>query len=212
MAVRLADGVAVSALVLAGAVSVAVYDRLPAMVATHFDLAGQPNGWMPRPMAVSFTPALGAALWVAVRFGPYLLPAAKRKNLTAASLALVASMTSVFLAALHILVVWVALTPGASITRPLVVMMSAFWLALGLVMPRIRRNPIIGVRTPWTMASDENWARAQRVAGYAMVAGGLLAIGPALAGGTVGAGVAIALLLGTSLIPAVYSLRWRKSE
>lgn len=212
MAVRLADGVAVSALVLAGAVSVAAYDRLPAMVATHFDLAGQPNGWMPRLMAVSFTPALGAALWVAVRFGPYLLPAAKRKNLTAASLALVASMTSVFLAALHILVVWVALTPGASITRPLVVMMSAFWLALGLAMPRIRRNPIIGVRTPWTMASDENWARAQRVAGYAMVAGGLLAIGPALAGGTVGAGVAIALLLGTSLIPAVYSLRWRKSE
>lgn len=212
MAVRLADGVAVSALVLAGAVSVAAYDRLPAMVATHFDLAGQPNGWMPRLMAVTFTPALGAALWAGVRFGPYLLPAAKRKNLTAASLALVASMMSVFLAALHILLVWVALTPGASITRPLVVMMSAFWLALGLVLPRIRRNPIIGVRTPWSMASDENWARAQRVASYAMVAGGLLAIGPALAGGTVGAGVAMAVLVGTSLIPAVYSLRWRKSE
>ena len=42
--------------------------------------------------------------------------------------------------------------------------LGALFVMLGLVMPRVRRNPWVGVRTPWTLASDENWARTHRFA------------------------------------------------
>ncbi|MGH9537876.1 MAG: DUF1648 domain-containing protein [Terriglobales bacterium] len=49
-----------------------VWDKLPARMATHFGLSGQPNGWMPRETALIFAIALTVFLlvvftWVLVR-------------------------------------------------------------------------------------------------------------------------------------------------
>jgi uncharacterized membrane protein len=38
------------------------YDDLPASVATHFDLQGQPDGWMSRESCVAFTLGLGLVM------------------------------------------------------------------------------------------------------------------------------------------------------
>jgi hypothetical protein len=48
-----------------------VWDRLPASMATHFDFAGQPNGWMPRD--TSFWYAIGITAVVLVVFTAVLL-------------------------------------------------------------------------------------------------------------------------------------------
>ena len=40
---------------------------------------------------------------------------------------------------------------------------------LGNLMPKMRPNWIMGVRTPWTLTSDEAWVRTHRVTGRAMV-------------------------------------------
>ena len=80
--------------------------------------------------------------------------------------------------------------------------MGTFWLALSLVVPRLRRNPFVGIRTPWTLASDENWARTHHFAGYTFAAGGVLATGAAL-GGVLP--LAIGAILASALVPAVYS-------
>ena len=71
------------------------------------------------------------------------------------------------------------------------------------VLPRLQRNPLIGIRDAWTLTSDENWARTQRFASYAYVAGGLVS----LACGVAGAPPAIALvaLLASALVPHGYS-------
>lgn len=50
----------------------AVWQKLPARMATHFDLAGQPNGWMPREEAVIVMLGISAAVliiatWIASR-------------------------------------------------------------------------------------------------------------------------------------------------
>jgi uncharacterized membrane protein len=82
--------------------------------------------------------------------------------------------------------------------------LGAFFVLIGLVMPRVRRNPWIGVRTPWTLTSDENWARTHRFAGYTMTAGGLAAIVATAAGSPV---LTVGAILAGALAPVVYS--WR---
>jgi uncharacterized membrane protein len=200
------DLVSLAALAVAVGATFAVYDRLPDPMATHFDLHGTPNGWMPRPMGAWFMPVLGAGLWAFMRLVPRLLPATERKRVTDSSMALVSAITLTFLVVIHVLLLRVALVPGASITEGVWLAMGALWIALGLVLPRVRRNAIVGVRTPWTLTSDENWARTQRVAGYAMVGGGIVALAAASVGGPAAGLFALFALLASAVAPAVYSL------
>jgi len=62
------------------------WDRLPARMATHFNAAGRPNGWMPRETALGY--ALGLMALLLVIFTVILFLAQKRKTIDAASWAL----------------------------------------------------------------------------------------------------------------------------
>ena len=92
-----------------------------------------------------------------------------------------------------------------SVGRGLALVMGVFLLALSFVMPRIRRNPVLGIRLAWTLASDENWARTHRFASYTFAAAGVVALAGALLGGPSAGPVSIVALLAGALAPAVYS-------
>jgi uncharacterized membrane protein len=206
MGMRRMDMVSIGVIGLTSALTAAVYDRLPERMATHFDLEGNANGWMPRAMGAWFAPVFALGLWAFVRFVPRILPKTDRKRLGDASAPLVAALTVLFMAALHVLILYVAIVPGASLARAIWVVLGAFYIALGLVIPRIKRNPVMGVRTPWTLTSDENWARTQRVGGYSMVLGGVVAAVFGVLGGTAGGVVALVAIFVSALVPAGYSL------
>jgi uncharacterized membrane protein len=82
------------------------------------------------------------------------------------------------------------------------VLLGALFVALGVLLPRTRRNPFFGVRTAFALASDENWARTQRVGGWTMVGGGIVTIAAGLLGLPA---VAIASILTSALVPAIWS-------
>ena len=206
MALRRMDMVSLGVVGMGGALTAAVYERLPEQVATHFDLAGNANGWMSRAMAASFAPVMAVGLWAFLRLLPRLLPATERKRLGDGSASLMAALTVVFVMAAHLLILYRAVVPGASIARVIWLVLGAFYVAMGLVLPRIKRNALMGIRTPWTLTSDENWARTQRVGGYAMVAAGVLAALFGALGASTGGVVALVVLLLGAFVPAAYSL------
>lgn len=206
MNARRYDVVSLTALASSLFAGALVRDRLPERVATHFDFRGNADGWMARDAALLLLPTIGLALWALMRLSPRVLPRAERARLGPTNLALVAAMTSVFLGLVHVGLLAHALDPAFSITKAVYLGVGGLFVGLGLVMPRVRRNALLGVRTAWTLASDENWARTHRVAGYAMVAGGVVAALSGTFGGAVGAVVALTSLVLAGLVPAAYSL------
>ena len=44
----------------------------------------------------------------------------------------------------------------------------------GNIMPKVKRNSLIGMRTPWTMKNDDVWKRSQRFSGFAFVIAGII--------------------------------------
>jgi uncharacterized membrane protein len=205
MAFRRTDALSLGVLGLAAGATVVVYDQLPVQMATHFDLHGVPNGWMPREVGAWFGPVFGVAIWAVVRYLPRVLPLKGSKPLAESKAALVASFTALFMAFVHVLLLWVALVPGASLISPMWVGVGALSVALGLVMPRVGRNAFVGIRTAWTLASDENWARTHRLAGYSMVLGGLVCAIVGFVGGSAGAVLALTSLLVSVIVPVIYS-------
>lgn len=55
-------------------------------------------------------------------------------------------------------------------------MIGLFQIVFGNIMPKLRRNSFIGLRTSWSMANDDVWQKSQRFAGISSVVVGILVI------------------------------------
>lgn len=105
-------------------------------------------------------------------------------------------------------VLWAALTGSVNIHRATLGGISVLIVLSGNVMGKVRRNFFIGVRTPWTLASERVWYATHRLAGKLMVVTGLICLILALLGTAVWIGIAV---LGAGLlVPAAYSFVYYK--
>jgi uncharacterized membrane protein len=202
---------AASAALLIGTVALtaALHSSLPAVIPTHFDLHGVPNGWMPRAVGAWLLPATAAGVAALLRFGPLLLPSAWRARLEQSPTAPIVTLLVALFGALQCVILYAALARPLSLGIVINSILAVFWVALGLWFPRVRRNPWIGVRTPWSLSSDENWARTHRFAGYSFTLGGIVALLCTFA--SLGS-FAFAVLLVSALLPAVQSYRFARGE
>jgi uncharacterized membrane protein len=200
----IADVLTVVVLLATFALTAGVYDRLPDPMPTHFAASGRANGWMPKAWGAWLVPVLNAAIAALIRFGARLLPGDWRGRLEASPVRVLCLMTVGFLAAVHVLVLHAALSPAKVLGSEVWILLGAFFVVLGQILPRTRRNPFLGVRTTWTLTSDENWAQTHRMAGYAFTLGGAAV---AVTGLLHAPGMSIAALLVTALAPALWS--WR---
>jgi uncharacterized membrane protein len=89
------------------------------------------------------------------------------------------------------------------------------FVLIGNQLGKSRRMYLVGIRTPWTLASEEVWIKTHRLGGKLMVAGGLLifvsAFVPLPSGLRAGLfAVGIAVMVG---VPVVYSYwLWRREK
>ncbi len=54
------------------------------------------------------------------------------------------------------------------------VLMGVFLIVFGNYMPTIPRNGFIGIRTPWTLSSEEVWNKTHRISGYWAIITGII--------------------------------------
>ncbi|MBQ3969025.1 MAG: DUF1648 domain-containing protein [Clostridia bacterium] len=67
-------------------------------------------------------------------------------------------------------------TPSFQIANILCFVMGAMLIVLGNIMPKAKKNSIVGFRFPWTMKNDEVWAKSQHFAGIAEIISGVFII------------------------------------
>ena len=180
----------------------ALYARLPPLVPTHFNFHGAPDGWMSREVGAWLLPVTALVAWAIARFGAVLLPTSAQMRMQAAPIAAVSLLVVALMTALQCVVLHAALSHPPSVGNALGLILGAFWVVLGLFLPRVRRNPWVGVRTPWTLTSDENWARTHRVAGLTFCLGGATGLLCTLLGAP---GLGMLIIILAALVPVVYS-------
>ena len=78
-------------------------------------------------------------------------------------------------------------------------------VALGNVMPKLPRNGLVGIRTPWTLADPAVWERTHRIAGYLCTLAGLISLASLPATGKRAEQIPVLALLGAIGFSAVYS-------
>ena len=196
------------------AMSAAVYARLPDSMTVHWDLHGDPNGWMPRAVGAAVMPALILVLGLVLRFIPRIDPRAENYERFGTAYEVIVAAVLVLLLVSHGVMLAVALGYRVSVARIIPALVGGLFVIIGNMMPLVRPNWWVGIRTPWTLSNDRVWARTHRLAGYCMTAGGLIMILAALAlPPSLGVVVLIAVAVASTIGPAVYSyLTWKREE
>jgi uncharacterized membrane protein len=192
--------------------SVWAYPLLPASVPTHWNMAGQVNGYSSRLFAVSFTPALMGIMWLLMLVLPAISPRGFSLGESAGGFYIAMLAVLALMLAVHWMVLRAALTHvGPSVTLFLV-LLGALFIVLGILVARAKKNFWFGVRTPWTLANHEVWARTNQFGGRLLVIGGVMT---ALVGFFAKARmpVLVAIIVIIAAAPIVYSyVTYRRIE
>ena len=178
-----------------------VYSRLPEQVATHFDLQGNPDGWSSRAFAVFGLPGILLAVNLLIPFALQADP--KHKNMSGALVNIVIWTVPVVSLLCSGLTLGRALGYDLRIEVVLPVFMGVLFILIGNYLPKTKQSYTMGIKLPWTLASEENWNRTHRLAGFLWVLGGLYFIVMSFFGWN--AAAFLPPLLAMVLVPAVYS-------
>lgn len=153
--------------------SIAAYTRLPELVPVHWGPDGRVDGYASRqvvsvllPALMLLVPALGAL------FGRY---APRRENLrrSAAATGTAIVCTALMLLMLHLAILAFALGVDVDMPKVSISCVGLMLAGIGNVLGKTRSNHLIGIRTPWSMASERVWDRTNRLGGKLLFVEGL---------------------------------------
>jgi len=184
-----------------------VYKRLPETIATHFDLNGNPDGWSSRAFAVFGLPGILLAVNLLL---PFMLQAdPKHRNMSGALVNITIWTIPVLSLLCSGLTLGRALGYDVHIERVLPVFMGVLFILIGNYLPKTKQSYTMGIKLPWTLASEENWNRTHRLAGFLGVLVGVYFIVMSFIGWSLPAFlIPLAVMV---LVPMVYSyLLYRK--
>ncbi len=86
-------------------------------------------------------------------------------------------------------------------------------IIVGNILPKAKRNSVVGVRTPWSMKNDNTWALSNRFGGISFVICGLLIIiESAIIGGIASTFVMLGIIILDGIISTVYSYKVFKKD
>jgi uncharacterized membrane protein len=149
---------------------------LPDRVPVHWDAAGEVNGYGPRASFWLLGPGMMALVAVLGALMPHISP--RRFEITGfePTYYYVCTVVVVMLAYIYAMVLLQVVHGGVSMHRATPAGVFILLVLIGNPMGKVRRNFFMGIRTPWTLASEAVWYATHRLAARLMVASGLLGL------------------------------------
>lgn len=187
-----------------------VYDELPAQIATHFNVHGTANGWMPRALAVFGIPAFFAVINALVIFS--LANDPKKQNISASFRSLVRWFVPILALVIYPVTLLIALGKKIDIAMAINAFVGIIFLVCGNYLPKSRRNYTVGIKLPWTLDNDDNWNRTHRLAGFLWVTGGIVMIITTFLPRNAMTPILIGVLCIVVGVPAIYSFALYKKD
>jgi len=161
--------------------SVYFYQHFPEQVTTHWNLEGEPNGYSGRSFAAFFFPALLIAIYLMLIFLPLADPRKERYEDFSRPYATIRIALVLLFAGFYAL----GSLNGIGYDLPVDAIVPAgiglLFIILGNIMPKVRRNWFVGIRTPWTLSNETVWNKSHRFGGKLFMVAGVAIIASIIA-------------------------------
>ncbi|MDD5071308.1 MAG: SdpI family protein [Patescibacteria group bacterium] len=149
------------------------YAHFPERVPTHWNFAGEVDSWGPRSSAF-IIPAVMAGMYLLFMFLPFIDPKKERYGQFRKVYHIFKGIIIVFMAILYFATSLNGLGHNLPIGVIVPVGVGLLFIVIGIYMKEIKSNWFVGIRTPWTLSSEEVWDKTHRFGGKAFMLAGLL--------------------------------------
>ncbi|MDD5750277.1 MAG: SdpI family protein [Candidatus Pacebacteria bacterium] len=183
---------------------------IPDQLPTHWNAQGQIDGYSSKPVAVFLLMGVLLAMYVLMLVLPRLDPFRKNYEHFEKQYYVLRLALTIFFVALYIFTLLAAAGYEVDIRNFMIPGFSLLFIVIGFMIPKMKRNYFVGIKTPWTLQSEEVWNKTHKMAGKCFIAAGILCFFTLWVGNWA-FGIFMAIILLAALAPVVYSyLLYRK--
>ena len=149
--------------ILSFLIGIYFYNQFPDKVASHWNAQGQVDGYMSKFWGLFLMPFISVGLFLLFIIIPKIDPL--KQNIQKFRKYFDNFIILIFIFLLYLFILTIIWNLGI-IFDMILVLMPAFALLLyysGVLIQNARRNWFIGIRTPWTLSSDEVWNKTHKI-------------------------------------------------
>ena len=163
-------------LVMAAAASFYFYANFPERVPIHWNMAGEVDSYGSRATGAFLFPGILVGMYLLFLIIPYIDPKKARYIQFRKVYHIFKAFMIFFLAAIYFIASLNALGYNIPVGLWVPMMVGLLFIVIGNYMGKIKSNWFMGIRTPWTLSSEEVWNKTHRFGGKVFIFGGILMI------------------------------------
>jgi uncharacterized membrane protein len=153
-----------------------VLPYLPAQISMHWNVLGQVDQFVPKTNGIWFLPLLTILMFISFRVIPFFDPKKDKYALFKREWEIMQTGFILFFAYMQFIIVYLSLNPSVRMMPLMFIGLGSLFILIGNYLSKIRQNHFIGIRVPWTLASEDNWNKTHRFASWCYVIAGLLTL------------------------------------
>ena len=151
---------------------ITIWNELPDIVPTHFNLAGEADGWSSKQFLIFLPGSLGIGMYFLWLVLPKMDP---KHNLSLEDNKYygIRFMMAVFFSILTTYILYTSLAGKISNYSILFGFIGGLFAVLGNYFRDMKPNYYIGIRTPWTLEDERVWYNTHKLGSKVWIVGGL---------------------------------------
>lgn len=164
-------------ILLSFALGIYLYPQMPEKMASHWDIQGKVDDYMPKFWGLFLMPIVSLGLFFLFILIPKIDPLKAnikkfRKYFDGFIILII-----LFLFYLELLIIFWNLGFRFNIPQVLAPALGMLFYCSGILIEKAKRNWFIGIRTPWTLSSDKVWEKTHKIGGKLFKIAGIIAFG-----------------------------------
>lgn len=165
-------------LILLAAISLSLwsYNLLPDQVITHWNFAGEADGWGSRQFHAILFPSMLAAIYLMFNFLPKIDPRSDRYAEFSGVYLIMRNFIMLIMMIIFAAATFVNLGYQLNIGGIVAGAVGLLIIVIGNYFGKLKRNYFVGIKTPWTLASENVWNKTHRLGSRLFIVWGALLV------------------------------------
>jgi uncharacterized membrane protein len=184
-------------------------DRIP----VHWDFSGTADRYGGKFEGLAGPPLLAIGIYLLLLFAPRIDPRRAHYDAFAGPYAVIRTSVVALIFGIDLMLHLMIRGRAVPVNVVIPAGVGLLFVVLGAYLPRVQSNWFVGVRTPWTLSSEESWKRTHDLAGWLFMASGAATLATALLRPAWSVGVLIGGGVVTAVVSIVYSyIVWKRDR
>jgi uncharacterized membrane protein len=164
----------IGVIALSFAIGIYLYPDLPPRMAAHWNSQGLVDGYMPKFWALFLLPLISITVFLLLIFLPRLDPLKHNIEKFRKQYETFIVFLVIFLFYLHLLTLLFNLGITFNMVQAMAPGFAILFYCAGMLMENAKQNWFIGIRTPWTLSSEEVWNKTHKLGSKLFKAAGII--------------------------------------